>query len=84
MTKKTLRDWSPEQELAALLGALSAEVLAASDDEVRACLHAAGAKGRNSIETVRRLASAADVDSDAASVSNFVVAGLPVHLTRSQ
>lgn len=81
MSKK---NWHWEQDLAALTDALANELLAAPDDEVAACLHEGGYKARNSVEAVRRLISAADADSDAAPVSNFVVAGWPVHLTRSQ
>jgi hypothetical protein len=84
MSKKSKKNWHWEQDLAALTDALANELLAAPDDEVAACLHEVGPKARNAVEAVRRLISAADADSDAAPVSNFVAAGWPVHLTRSQ
>ena len=84
MTKKIMKDWTPEQDLAALLDALAIELLAAPGDEVSACLYETGAKGRSAIEAVRRLVSVADADLDASPVSNFVVPGLLAHLTRNQ
>jgi hypothetical protein len=84
MSKKSKKNWHWEQDLGALTDALAGELLAASEEEVAACLHEVGPKARNAIESVRRLISAADADSDAAPVANFVVAGLPAHLTRSQ
>jgi hypothetical protein len=66
-----------------LTDAFASELLAAPDDEVAACLHEIGLKGRHVIEDVRRLISAADADSDEAPVSNFVAAGSPAYLTRS-
>jgi hypothetical protein len=84
MTKKSKKHWHWEQDLAALTDALANELLAAPDDEVSACLQEVGPKARNAVEAVRRLISASDADSEATPVSNFVVAGWPVYLTRSQ
>jgi hypothetical protein len=83
MSDKRKKYWNWEQELAALTDAFASELLAAPDDEVAACLHEIGPKGRHVIEDVRRLISAADADSDEAPVSNFVAAGSPAYLTRS-
>ena len=84
MSKKSKKNWSWEQDLAALTDALASELLAAPDDEVAACLHEAGPKARHAVEAARRLISAADADSDAPPVANFVAAGWPAPLTRSQ
>ena len=84
MSLKSEKNWSWDQDLAALTDALASELLAAPDDEIAACLHEVGPKARNAVEAARRLASAADADTDAARVSNFIIAGLPACLTRSQ
>jgi hypothetical protein len=84
MSGKSEKNWPWEQDLTALTDALANELLAAPDDEVAACLHEVGPKARNAVEAARRLASAADADADAARVSNFIIAGLPACLTRSQ
>ena len=84
MSDKSKKHWNWEQELAALADGFANELLAAPDDEVAACLHEVGPKARNAVEAARRLASAADADTDAARVSNFIIAGLPACFTRSQ
>jgi hypothetical protein len=85
MSKKSKKNWHWEQDLAALTDALANELLAAPDHEVSACLHEeVGPKARNAVEAVRRLISVADIDSDAPPTANNLVAGWPVHLTRSQ
>jgi hypothetical protein len=84
MSKKSKKNWHWEQDLAALTDALANELLAAPDHEVSARLHEVGPKARNAVEAVRRLISVADIDSDAPPAANYLVAGWPVHLTRSQ
>jgi type II secretory pathway predicted ATPase ExeA len=83
MTRKILKLLSPEQALAALLDAAAAELMAASEREINVCLDEAGAEGRDVIETMRRLVSAAEADSNPTSVSAFYIQGLRDHLTRS-
>jgi hypothetical protein len=85
MTKKTIRDWNPDRDLTALLDGLTEELLAASDHEIGAWARQESAKARTAVRAMRRLVkAAADSDLGAPRVSNFVVPGLPAHLTRNQ
>ncbi len=52
--------WSPEQDLAALLDAMSEELLAAPDREVRAALREAGEDPDEAARFMRRLLADAD------------------------
>jgi hypothetical protein len=58
----TRADWNPERELAALLDALSEELLAAPDRDVVGSLHGTGEDAQHAIATVRRLIAASDQD----------------------
>ncbi len=84
MTKKTAKGWSLEQNLASLIDALTAELLATPDAEVEACLSEAGAKGRSAIAAMRRLLTDIDADAKAPPASSFVAPGMAAHLTRMQ
>jgi hypothetical protein len=75
MTSKSITDWNSTQYLDVLLDAGAAELLSASEEEVRECLVGTGAKGRKAIEAVRRLVSAAENGSSAASDSILIAPG---------
>ncbi|MGA2043754.1 MAG: hypothetical protein ABSG83_10310 [Roseiarcus sp.] len=83
MTGNPRKDRTPERDLAALLDALAAELLSAPDEEVRALLREAGAKGRGAAAAVRDLASLALAESEAAPIPNFVAPGASDRLTRN-
>jgi hypothetical protein len=84
MIEKVLKMLNPQQALAALLDAGAMELMAASEHEITAYLDAAGAEGRDAIETMRRLVSAADADSNPSPVSAFTIRRSHNHFTRSQ
>lgn len=65
------KDWTLEQDLAALLDALTAELLAAPDSEVESWLRESGPKGRAAVEAVRRLATAAASDAELPSIASL-------------
>ncbi len=75
MTRRAMKDWNPERELAALLNALAAELVAAPDYEVRALLGETGARGRGAIKTMRRLLAAADADVAVSPIADAPVDG---------
>ena len=55
-----MTDWNAEQDLAALLDALSAELLGARECDVAAWLRGAGEPVDGAAEPMRRLVAAAD------------------------
>ena len=66
------KTWTLEHDLAALLDALTAELLAAPDSEVESWLHESGPKGRAATEAVRRLTAAATRDAELPSMARAV------------
>jgi hypothetical protein len=83
MTLRILREWQPDQDLAKLLDAGAAELLAATDREIADELRKAGAEGREVVEAVRALArAAADNDIGAPPATNFVAPKRRIDLAR--
>lgn len=77
-----MTDWNPEHDLAALLDALTAELLTAADHEVTPYLREPG--DDDGAQLVRRLIAAADADFAVLPVSRFTTPGLRAYMTRNQ
>jgi hypothetical protein len=75
--------WSPDQDLEALLDALTEELLAAPGPELAASLGAAGAARASTIDTMRRAIAAAEASANGPSFSGFVAPGLRAYVGRA-
>ena len=84
MTKATMTDWDAEQDLAALLDGLSAELLATPDSDIAAWLRAAGEPVEDTAQAMRRLVAAADANRIAPYMSIVVAAELRMSIARNQ
>jgi hypothetical protein len=84
MTKPTMTDWDAEQDLAALLDDLTAELLAVPDGDIAAWSHAAGEPVQDTAQAMRRLVAAADANRIAPYMSIVVAAELRVSIARNQ
>ncbi|WP_158816526.1 hypothetical protein [Methylocapsa sp. S129] len=85
MTKKVMKDWNPERDLTALLDGLTAELLAASDQDIGAWAREEGAKSHPAARATRRVVkTAVEADLDAPPVSHFIVPGARLPFTRNQ
>jgi hypothetical protein len=82
MTEKTATCWLPEQDLTALLDALTEELFIVRDEEVAACLRETGAAGRDVVEAMRRLVAAADTGPMLPAVSTHAAAAARAHSSR--
>jgi hypothetical protein len=84
MTERTVTDWNAEQDLAALLDALTAELLATPEHDLAALLRETGASAKAAAETMRRLVAAVDAHCVAPHVATALAAGLRASIARSQ
>jgi hypothetical protein len=84
MIKRVMTDWNAEQDLAALLDGLSAELLATPEHEIAALLRETGEPVEASAQSMRRLVAAADAHRIAPHVSSAPAAGLRAAMARSQ
>jgi hypothetical protein len=84
MTKTTSTDWNPEQDLTALLDALTQELLTASERDIAAWRNEMGKQAGDMVQQVRRLIVAADADTFVPSISDFVGRGLRAYVARNQ
>jgi hypothetical protein len=84
MTKPAATDWYAEQELAALLDGLTAELLATPDYDIATWLRDAGELPEITARPMRRLVSAADAQCVVPQVPSAVVGGVPVAILRNQ
>ena len=84
MTERISTDWLPEQDLDALLDALTSELLAASEHEISAYVHHDADERQDEIESVRRMIAAADAEAALLPVSLFKAPGLRAYLARNQ
>jgi hypothetical protein len=84
MTKRTMTDWNAEQDLAALLDGLTAELLATPERDIAAWLHEAGETTAHTAQPMRRLVAAADAHRIAPHVSIALAAGLRALVARNQ
>jgi hypothetical protein len=84
MTKRAMINWDSEQDLASLLDALAAELLATPERDLAAWLQEAGEQGRDAVEPMRRLLAAMDAHCSAAHLSVLHGTGLRVSITRNQ
>ncbi len=84
MIKRGPTDWNAEQDLAALLDALTAELLAARDHDIATWLRDAGDPAEAAAQSIRRLVAAADSHGIAPHVSNALAAGLRAAMARNQ
>ncbi len=84
MIKRVMTDWNAEQDLAALLDALTAELLAAPEHEIAAWLHEAGEPVEASVQPMRRLVASVDAHRIAPHVSSALTAGLRAVMARNQ
>ncbi len=84
MTKPTMTDWDAEQDLAALLDGLTAELLAVPEGDIAAWLRAAGEPIDDTAQPMRRLVAAADANRIAPYLSIVVAAELRMTIARNQ
>jgi hypothetical protein len=84
MTKRTMTDWNAEQDLAALLDGLTAELLATPERDIAVWLHEAGETAAHTAQPMRRLVAAADAHRIAPHVSIALAAGLRALVARNQ
>ena len=84
MTNPTVTDWDAEQDLAALLDGLTAELLAVPEGDIAALLREAGEPVEASAQSMRRLVAAADAHRIAPHVSSALAAGLRAAMARNQ
>ncbi len=80
----THRSWSPEQDLAALLDALTDELLAASDHELRASLADSGEDPDEAAGFMRRLLAAAETKAVGTPAPGLPPNPLPITVVRVQ
>ncbi|HEY3845952.1 MAG TPA: hypothetical protein VGL95_02420 [Acetobacteraceae bacterium] len=81
MTRCDKSDWDAQQDLAALLDGLTAELLTAPEHEIAACPREAA---KDAAQGMRRLVAAADAHCVAPHVSSTRVAGLRALVARQQ
>jgi hypothetical protein len=79
-----MTDWNAEQDLAALLDALTAELLATPKHDIAAWLREAGEPVEVAAQRMRRLVAAADSQCVAPHVATALAAGLRASIARSQ
>jgi hypothetical protein len=84
MTRREKSDWDAEQDLAALLDCLTAELLATPAHEIAAWLREAGVAAEDTALPMRRLVAAADAQCVAPHVSSARAAGLRALVARHQ
>jgi hypothetical protein len=84
MTRRTMTDWNAEQDLAALLDALTAELLDTPKHDIGAWLRETGAQVEVAAQRMRRLVAAADSHCVAPHVATARAAGLRASIARSQ
>ncbi len=84
MTERAITDWNAEQDLAALLDALTAELLATPEHELAAWLRETGEPVEATAEPMRRLVAAVDAHCVAPRMATAVDAGLRASIARSQ
>jgi hypothetical protein len=84
MIERTITDWDAEQDLAALLDGLTAELLATPTCDIAAWLSAAGEPVQDAVQPMRRLVEAADAGCIPPHASIAVAAGLRVSIARNQ
>ena len=84
MTNPTVTDWDAEQDLAALLDGLTAELLAVPEGDIAAWLRAAGEPVHDTAQPMRRLVAAADANRIAPYMSIVVAAELRMSIARNQ
>lgn len=84
MTQRATTDWDAEQDLAALLDDLTAELLAMPAYDIATWLREAGEAAEDTAEPVRRLVAAADAQPIAPHVSSARASGLRALVARYQ
>ncbi len=84
MTERITTDWLPEQDLEALLDALTLELLASPDQEVSTHYHRDADRRHDEAETIRRLVAAAESGSALPAASLFKTPGLRAYFARNQ
>ena len=84
MTERAMTDWNAEQDLAALLDGLTAELLAVPDHDLAVWLNEPGAPVEVTAAPIRRLVAAVDAHCVAPHVATALVAGLRASIARSQ
>jgi hypothetical protein len=84
MTQHVTSDWDAQQDLAALLDGLEAELLAAPEHEIAARLREGGEAAEDTAQSMRRLVAAADAQCVAPHVSSARAAGLGTLVARQQ
>ena len=84
MTGRITTGWLPEQDLEALLDALTVELLASSDEGVSTYIPRDADERRDEAGRVRRLIAAAECGSALPAASLFKTPGLRAYLARNQ
>jgi len=84
MKQRAMTDWNAEQDLAALLDGLTAELLAAPEHEIATWLREAGAHTEATAQPMRRLVAAADAQRIAPHVATARADGLRPLIARNQ
>jgi len=84
MTERAMTDWNAQQDLTALLDALTAELLATPEHDVAACMRETGKPVEATAEAMRRLVAAVDAHCVAPHVATALAAGLRASIARSQ
>jgi hypothetical protein len=84
MTERTKTDWNAEQDLAALLDALTAELLATPEHDLAALLRAEREPVEAAAEAMRRLVAAVDAHCVAPHVATVRGADLRASIARNQ
>jgi len=79
-----MTDWNAEQDLAALLDGLTAELLATQEHDIAALSREAGEPVEASAQPMRRLVAAVDAHRIAPHVSSALAAGLRAAMARNQ
>lgn len=84
MTGRAMTDWNAEQDLAALLDALTSELLATPEHDLAALLRETGKPVEVAAEAMRRLVAAVDAHCVAPHVATALAAGLRALVARNQ
>jgi hypothetical protein len=84
MTGRAITDWDAEQDLAAMLDALTAELLVVPACDIAALLRQTGEPVEATAESMRRLVAAVDAYRIAPHVWNALAVGLRASIARNQ
>ena len=84
MTERAITDWNAERDLAALLDALTAELLATPEHELAAWLRETGEPVETTAQPMRRLVAAVDAHRIAPHLATSLADALRVSIARNQ